>query len=97
MQAIAAFISIVLSGAAIQTSMALPPPEEIPEEVLRTEIITEGRSPIDNEPLTTEEYAELQADLQDSPYAPELSTEVRETIFLLQLLDFFRTFIPILP
>jgi hypothetical protein len=40
--------------------IALPPPEDLPEEILRTEIITEARSPIDGQPLTAAEYAQLQ-------------------------------------
>ncbi len=39
---------------------ALPPPEDLPEEILRTEIITEARSPIDGQPITPAEYAQLQ-------------------------------------
>ena len=33
-------------------ALALPAPEDIPEEVLRAEIITSARSPLDNQPLT---------------------------------------------
>ncbi|MCT7993924.1 hypothetical protein [Laspinema olomoucense] len=38
---------------------ALPPASDVPEEILRTEIITQGRSPIDGTPLTPAEYAAL--------------------------------------
>ncbi|MBO0348281.1 glutathione S-transferase [Phormidium pseudopriestleyi FRX01] len=38
---------------------ALPPASDVPEEILRTEIITQGRSPIDGTPLTPDEYAAL--------------------------------------
>lgn len=38
-------------------AIALPPPEDVPEEILRTEIITEARSAIDGQPLTAAEYA----------------------------------------
>jgi hypothetical protein len=64
--------------------MALPPPEEIPEEILRTEIFTAARSPVDGKLLTAAEYAQLQAQLQESP-PPKLSTKIRENIFLLNL------------
>ena len=50
-------------------AIALPPPEDLPEEILRTEIITEARSPIDGQPITPAEYAKLQ--LQQ----PELWTD----------------------
>lgn len=75
--------------------MALPPPQEIPEEVLRTEIIVEGRSPLDNQPLSAQEYTQLQKSLRESQYPPELNKDVRHTVFLLQLLKMFRTFNPL--
>lgn len=77
-----------------QKTEALPPPEDIPEEILRTEVITEGRSPIDGEPLTAAEYEELMARFRESPYPPELATNIRELIFLLNLRKLFETFTP---
>ncbi len=65
--------------------MALPPPEDIPEEILRTEIITEGRSPIDNKPLTAAEYAELEAELAQREFSPEIAPKLQELIFLLRI------------
>ncbi|AFY42773.1 hypothetical protein [Nostoc sp. PCC 7107] len=64
--------------------MALPPPEDIPEEILRTEIIIEARSPIDGKPVSAAEYVELQAQLQKVP-PPELNTKLRQTVFLLRI------------
>lgn len=75
---------------------ALPPPEDIPEEILRTEIILSGRSPVDGKPLTAAQYAEIQAQLQ-SPTPPKLSPLVRDRIFQLRLLRTLRTFFPFLP
>ncbi len=37
----------------------LPPANDIPEEILRAEIIIEARSPIDGKPLSATEFAEL--------------------------------------
>ncbi len=79
-----------------QIALSLPPQTEIPEEVLRTEIITAANSPIDGKPLTAAQYAELQVQLQDSPPL-KLSPKVRETIFLLRLRQLIRTFAPFLP
>ncbi|MEA5551443.1 glutathione S-transferase [Anabaena cylindrica UHCC 0172] len=62
----------------------LPPSDDTPEEILRTEIITEARSPIDGKRLTASEYAELQTQLQTSP-PPKLDTRIRDQIFLLRL------------
>ncbi|MGY6529940.1 MAG: hypothetical protein ACXITR_08425 [Cyanobacterium sp.] len=86
---------ILFSGFCGQGAKALPPPEHIPEEVLRTEIIVEGRSPLDNKPLSAQEYAQLQESLRKSKFSPALSEDVRHTIFLLQLLKMFRTFNPL--
>lgn len=79
-----------------QIAHSLPPSIEIPEEVLRTEIITAANSPIDGKPLTAAQYAELQAQHSDSPPL-KLSPKVRETIFLLRLRQLIRTFAPFLP
>ncbi|MGB3239760.1 MAG: glutathione S-transferase [Geitlerinemataceae cyanobacterium] len=77
-------------------AIALPPPEEIPEEILRTEIITEARSPIDGTSLTAAQYAQLQEQLQTSPSPPSVSPDIEQTVFLLRLLKFFRTLLPFL-
>ena len=36
--------------------MALPPENDVPEEVLATGIIVQGRSSLNNQPLTASEY-----------------------------------------
>ncbi|MEO1429617.1 MAG: hypothetical protein AAFV71_11235 [Cyanobacteria bacterium J06633_8] len=74
--------------------IALPPKEDIPEEILRTEIIIEARSPIDGKLLSAAEYAQLQAELKTRPYPPKLSPKVRETVFLLRLLKILKTLFP---
>ena len=71
---------------------ALPPPEDIPEEILRTEIILSGRSPLDGKALTSAEYAELQAQLQERGLTVSLNSDVRQIIFLLQIRKFIKTF-----
>ncbi|MDJ0687991.1 MAG: hypothetical protein QNJ41_05745 [Xenococcaceae cyanobacterium MO_188.B32] len=75
-------------------SHTLPPPEDIPEEILRTEIILEGRSPIDGKPLTASEYTELQAQIGQKPFPPQLTPQVREIIFLLGIRKFIKTVTP---
>lgn len=68
--------------------------EDIPEEILRTEIIIEARSPIDGKPLNAAEYAQLQSQLKTRPYPPKLSPKVRETVFLLRLRKILKTLFP---
>ncbi|MBO1054752.1 MAG: hypothetical protein HEQ25_23035 [Dolichospermum sp. DET73] len=77
-------ILVVLVGHSGKAVMALPPQEDIPEEILRTEIILTVRSPIDGRILTPAEYAELQAQIQISP-PPRLASGIRDKVFLLQL------------
>ncbi|MFH7026917.1 MAG: hypothetical protein ACHBN1_16275 [Heteroscytonema crispum UTEX LB 1556] len=77
-------ILIWLSNHWLKPVIALPPPEDIPEEILRTEIIIEARSPVDGKRLSAAEYAELQVQLRSSP-APQLNSNVRQTVFLLRL------------
>ena len=74
--------------------LALPPATDIPEEVLRTEIILEGRSPIDGKALSASEYEELQADLRESSLDPQVSADIQQLVFLLQIRKLFKTIIP---
>jgi hypothetical protein len=78
----------------ISPTIALPPPEDIPEEILRTEIITEARSPLDGAALTATEYAELQAQIEEGKFPPNLDSDIKHLIFLLQIRKMFKTFFP---
>lgn len=90
------FISLTLQLLGTQIGVTLPPPEDIPEEVLRTEIITEGRSVIDGEPLTAAEYAQIQAKLAERPYPHQIDSKLRNLIFLLKIRKMLKTFVPII-
>ena len=74
--------------------IASPPSIDIPEEILRTEIILEARSPIDGKALNAAEYAQLQAQIKTRPYPPKLSPKLRETVFLLRLRKILKTLFP---
>ncbi len=87
-------LSVSLIFLNIQASFALPPTNDIPEEVLRSEIITEARSPINNEPLTAADYAELRAQLAKSPYPPNLDPKLQQLIFLLRIRQLLQTISP---
>jgi hypothetical protein len=88
-------VLIILQG--IPTALALPPAEDIPEEVLRTEMITEGRSPVDGQPLSPAEYALLEEQLAQGLYSPALNPKIRHLIFLLRIRKVIRTIIPFYP
>ncbi len=77
------------------TVLALPPENDLPEEILSTEIILEGRSNLDNEPLTVSEYI-LQAQKEDnSIFPPDVDSKLKHQIFLLKILKMLKTFSPI--
>jgi hypothetical protein len=88
-------ILLAFSGTWQSRVIALPPPEDIPEEILRTEIITEARSPVDGKRLTAAQYAELQAQLQTVP-PPKLDPKIRDQIFLLRVRKFLLQLFPFL-
>ncbi|MEM1251235.1 MAG: hypothetical protein AAGI69_02290 [Cyanobacteria bacterium P01_H01_bin.21] len=77
--------------------MLLPPADDVPEEILRTEIIFEARSPLDGRPLSPAEYAQLQTELAASQTTLTLNSDIRYIIFLLQARRAFKPVIPFLP
>lgn len=80
-----------------QPVRALPPADDPPEEVLRTEIILDGRSGFDGRPLTATEYIQEQERVSESPYPPELSSDVQYAVFLLQVRRLLKPIIPFIP
>ncbi|MEO0835424.1 MAG: hypothetical protein AAFY16_05420 [Cyanobacteria bacterium J06642_3] len=87
-------LAILASGLLSPCAQALPTAEDIPEEILRTEIILEGRSPVDGQALSAAEYEELKANLAQSSNSPKISSDIRELIFLLQIRKLIKTIIP---
>lgn len=77
-------ILVWLSGNWVNLVVALPPVEDTPEEILRTEIIIDARSPIDGSPLTAAQYVLLQERLQTTP-PPKLDPTIRQNIFLIRI------------
>jgi hypothetical protein len=73
----------------------LPPADDIPEEVARTEIITSARSPLDNRPLTAAEYALLREEIATSPFPPVINPKIRQLITLRRLQKFIQLLIPL--
>lgn len=72
--------------------------EDIPEEILQTEIILEARSPVDGQPLSAAEYAEIQAAL--SPAAEDvparLAPKLHRAVILLRARKVLGTLFPFL-
>ena len=77
----------------MKPAFSLPPPADIPEEVLRTEIITEARSPIDGKPMTASEYTQLQARMESVP--SQLNPDIQHLVFLARVRKLIRRIVPI--
>lgn len=78
-------------------AQSLPPAEDTPDEVLRTEIYTRARSPVDGKLMTAAEYVELREDLTAAVEVPpesRVSPKVAETIRMLKLRAFLRRILP---
>jgi hypothetical protein len=70
--------------------------EDIPEEVLRAEIITEARSPIDGKPLSAIDFAELVVQVEqkterDDAAASIQNSSVKNLLFLVRLRGFLKS------
>ena len=71
--------------------------EEVPEEILRTEIITGARSPLTGEPVSADEYARLQDQLEAPAGGNLASEDIRYIVFLLQVRRAIKPIIPFIP
>jgi hypothetical protein len=75
-------------------AMALPPPTDVPEEVLRTEVIVEARDR-SGQPIGPGAYAQLQQAIdrrnQDNPQVAE---ELQSLLLQLRLLSVIKSVIP---
>lgn len=70
--------------------------EEIPEEILRTEIITEARSPLTGDPISAAEYAQLTDELRSPAGGNLVSQDIDYLVYLLQLRRALKPIIPFL-
>ncbi|BBC23434.1 hypothetical protein ABRG53_1177 [Pseudanabaena sp. ABRG5-3] len=103
--AIATFISFQIATLSVPNQIfaenkSLSLQEDTPEEVLRAEIYTDARSPIDGKQLSAAEYTELMEKMRSLDNIPPedlVSPKVREVIDLLKLRKFLRQFIPFIP
>ena len=77
-------------------ALALPPIDDIPEEILRTEVITQARSPLDGEPISAADYAVLQDRLRDPNVEAVVSSDLTQLVRLLQLRRALRPILPFL-
>lgn len=71
---------------------ALPPPEDIPEEVLRIQPNFRSQSTQDNRPLSPHEYQSEQSE-QSKGKDPEITPEAKQLIYLLRIRQGLRSII----
>jgi hypothetical protein len=77
---------------------ALPASQDQPEEVLRTEIILDARSPINGKPITAAEYAELEARIDErNREIGVVPPRFRQLITLLRIRKVLRAIFPFIP
>ena len=89
----------ILSGSQLFIPLAHasnPPVIDIPEEVLRAEIITEARSPIDGKPLSAIDFAELVVQVEqkterDNAVAATQNSPFKNLLFLIRLRGFLKS------
>jgi uncharacterized small protein (DUF1192 family) len=90
------YSAIVGAIAGNPATLALPPATDLPEEILRTQIILEARSPLNGEVLSAAEYAELIAQLEAEITRRESEVAIKpsykEAIFLLRIRRVFLWF-----
>jgi hypothetical protein len=74
------------------SAQALPPPEDIPEEILRIQPDLRSQSSQDNRPLSPHEYQTEQSE-QSKGQDPEVTPEVMQLIYLLRIRQGLRSII----
>ena len=87
-------LGMLLGMNGVGSALALPPPDDIPEEILRAEADLAARSPLDNRPLSPSEYEQLRALQHSRRRDPEVAPEVEQLIFLLKLRQGLRSILP---
>jgi hypothetical protein len=89
-------VSMGNTGVQAAESPAIEP--DLPEEVLRSEILLDGRSPFDGRRLAATEYTELQQEIeQANEVEPQVASKIRRLIGLIKFRKFIKRVLPIVP
>jgi hypothetical protein len=90
--------SISMGNTRVQAAESPTIEPDLPEEVLRSEILLDGRSPFDGKRLTATEYAELQQEIeQANAVEPQISPKIRGLVGRLKFRKFIKRVLPIMP
>ncbi len=89
--------TIVLMPVSVRAA-EMQTPDDVPEEVLRSEILLDGRSSFTGERLSATEYAEMQSEIeQTNAIEPQVAPKLRTLVGLVKLRKFIKTVLPIVP
>lgn len=90
--------AIFIGNTRVQAAEPTAIEPDLPEEVLRSEILLDGRSPFDGKRLTATEYAELQEEIKKAnAIEPQIDPKIRRLVGRLQLRKFIKRVLPIVP
>jgi hypothetical protein len=90
--------SISIGNTRVQATESTTIEPDLPEEVLRSEILLDGRSPFDGKRLTATEYAELQEDIEKAnAVEPQIAPNLRRLVGMLKFRKFIKRVLPIVP
>ncbi len=89
---------ISMGNTRVQAAEATTTEPDLPEEVLRSEILLDGRSPFDGKRLTATEYAELQQEIEKANVVePQIALKIRRLVGMIKLRKFIKRVLPIVP
>ncbi len=91
-----ACVSIGNTGVQAAELPAIEP--DLPEEVLRSEILLDGRSPFDGKRLTATQHAELQQEIEKAnEVEPQIALKIRRLVGMIKFRKFIKRVLPIVP
>ena len=89
---------ICIGGTRVQAAELAAIEPDVPEEVLRSEILLDGRSSFDGKRLTATEYAELEQEIeQRNAVEPQVAPKIRRLVGLIKFRKFIKRVLPIVP
>lgn len=90
--------SISMGNTRVQAAELPTIEPDLPEEVLRSEILLDGRSPLDGKRLTATQYAELQQEIEKAnEVEPQITLKIRRLVGMIKLRKFIKQILPIVP
>ncbi len=90
--------SISMGNTRVQAAESPAIEPDLPEEVLRSEILLDGRSPFDGKRVTATEYAELQQEIeQANAVEPQIAPKIRRLVGMLKFRKLIKRILPIVP